>query len=224
MGGWKDSLRFYDPAVKILVTVPNLHWIHKAVVQRLLLLQQDTRYRLTIELPSYKPYENYAHHMIVKLLQGDWDYWLSMDDDNPPANNPLDLVVHDLDIVGFPTPVWHYVGNGDRPIYWTGYDYVSDDDAYREHGDRDGIQRVDAIGGGCFLIARRVFDHPALQTGAFFRTWHEDGTVNKGADLAFCERARTAGFVIWAAYSHFCDQYTEVGLNEVVRAYRGLHG
>lgn len=209
---------------RILITLPNLHWIRPEVAFAAVKLAQDRRYALHLEAPSHKPYENNLHHIVNSLVEGGYDYWLNIDDDNPPLHNPLDLVEKDLDIVGFPTPIWHYTGevHGERPIYWNAYDYVPEADAYKEHTDREGLQQVDAVGTGCVLFARRVFLHPALRYGAFFRTWHPDGTMNKGNDIAFCERARAAGFKVWCAFSHPCDQFAELSLNEVARALQGF--
>jgi hypothetical protein len=192
------------------------------VVHRLLLLQQDRRYQLTIDLPSNKPFENNLHHIVRDFLAGDWDYWLTMDADNPPERNPLDLVELDKDIVGCPTPIWHYTGNGERPIYWNVYDYDETVDAYREHAVRDGLQRVDAIGTGCVLFARRVFEHPAMQKGAFTRKLNDDGTVDKGNDISFCERAREAGFEIYAHFDYPAEHMVEIPLNECSRAFGAL--
>lgn len=208
----------------IYVTVPCEHWIHKAVLRCLLLIQGDPRYCTRIEWPSHKPYENNLHHCASEFLESDCDFWLSMDSDNPPRRNPLDLVDLNLDIVGLPTPIWHYVGKkGERPVYWNAYDYDSSVDAYREHHPREGLQRVDAIGTGCFLIARRVFEDPRMQRGAFIRKLYPNGTVHKGNDMSFCERARSCDFQIWAHFDYPCDHFSELELNEVVGAFRKLY-
>ena len=209
---------------RILVTVPNQHWIHKTVTQKLLMLMLDGRYSLKIEMPSHKPYENNLHHIVTDFVNGDYDFWLSMDADNPPTQNPLNLVELDLDIIGLPTPIWHYTNQaGERPVYWNAYDYVEDKDAYSEHNPKDGLQKVDAIGTGCFLIARRVFDNPHLLKGAFTRKLYPDGTVNKGNDISFCERARECGFQIHTHYDFPCMHFSELELNETVTAFRQLY-
>lgn len=208
---------------KVLITVPNLHWIHKTVVHRLLLLQHDGRYRTTISLPSNKPFENNLHHIINDFMAGGYNYWLSIDDDNPPSKNPLDCVALDKDILGFPTPIWHWEGKeGERPVYLNAYRYKPEADAYTEWRPQEGLQKVDAVGTGCFLIARRVFEDSEMRKGPFLRKLHPDGTVNKGNDLSFCERARERGFEVWAHFDYWCDQMTEISLAELSRALKGL--
>lgn len=207
----------------VLITVPNLQWIHKLVVHRLLLIQQDGRYRTTIQMPSNKPFENNLHHIINEFMAGTWDFWLSMDDDNPPERNPLDLVELDKDIIGLPTPIWYYTGKkGERPIYWNAYQFDPDTGAYREWPVREGLQRVDAVGTGCILISRRVFKDPEMRKGAFSRKLNPDGTVDKGNDISFCERARDRGFEIYCHYDYPAEHISEVPLNEVARSINGM--
>jgi GT2 family glycosyltransferase len=85
------------------------------------------------------------------------------------------------------------------------------------------LQRVDAVGTGCFLVSRRVFLDERMQKGAFQRTFNEDGTVDKGNDLAFCERARACGFEIWAHYGYPCMHFNSLELNEVALAFKRLY-
>jgi hypothetical protein len=209
---------------KILITVPNQHWIHKTVVNRVLRLQQDDRYALTISFPSQKPFENNLHHIIVDLLKGDWDYWLTIDADNPPEKNPLDLVELDKDVIGCPTPIIHFSKEhlGDAPVCLNAFDAVEGSDAYSPHRLMDGLQRVDVVGTGCALFARRVFENPFMQTGCFERKLNLDGTVNKGNDFSFCERAREQGFEIWAHYDYICSHINEVDVNEMQEQYGAL--
>ena len=116
----------------ILVTVPNEGWVHKTVAERMLLLQSDRRHKVRLRFPVERPYENNLHHIVVEFRHGDCDFWLNIDSDNPPMQNPLDLVELDKDIIGLPTPVWHYIGKeGERPIYWNVYDNAQDPHAYR---------------------------------------------------------------------------------------------
>jgi GT2 family glycosyltransferase len=208
----------------ILVSVPNTGYVHKHVAFALLKLQKDSRYDLTIIMPTHNPFENNLHHIVKDFLAGGYDYWLSFDSDNPPMNNPLNLVEFGRDIIGCPTPVWHFDGKhkGDRPIYWNAYDYVPEKDAYKEHGLKEGLQKVDAIGTGCFLIARRVFLNEEMQKGVFTRKLYPDGRVEKGNDISFCERAREQGFEIYSHYDYPCMHFNELELNEVVRAFRSL--
>jgi hypothetical protein len=193
----------------------------------LLNLQMDNRYSLKIIMPTHNPYENNLHHIVNDFIDSDCDFWLNIDSDNPPMNNPLDLVELDRDIIGLPTPVWHFTGKekkGERPIYWNAYDYVNSEDAYKEHNPKAGLQKVDAVGTGCLLISKRIFLNEKMRKGAFTRQLNSDGTVNKGNDISFCELSRSLGFNIYCHYDYPCMHFNELELNEVVRAFRNLYG
>lgn len=210
----------------VLITVPNTGWVHKRVTMSLLALQMDRRYKVTIMLPTWVPYEHNQHRIVQDFIKGEFDFWLSFDSDNPPINNPLDLVDFNRDIIGLPTPVWHFKGDekpGEQPIYWTGYDYVPEKDAYRPHDPKKGLQRVDAIGTGCFLIARRVFMNAEMRKAPFLRCYTEAGIMEKGNDIMFSERARKQGFELWCHYDYPCMHFNELELNEVVRAVKNLY-
>jgi len=215
--------------IKVLVTFPTspAHpYLHKHVVFCSWRLLAERRYEIKPIIPTHNPYENNLHHIIGQFMREDHDFWLNIDADNPPMKNPLDLIELDIDIIGFPTPIWHFGQEkpGERPVYWNAYDYVPEKDAYKEHEPRDALQRVDAIGTGCFLIARRVFENAEMRKGAFARELHSDGRVNKGNDIAFCERAREQGFEVYCHYDYPCMHFNELELNEVVRAFKGLYG
>ena len=178
-------------------------------------------------MPSNKPYENNLHHIVNDFMAGDYDFWLNIDSDNPPMHNPLDLVELDKDIIGLPTPIWHYEGTnqkkGERPIYENVYKYIEKNDAYAEWQEKDGLQKVDSVGTGCFLVARRVFENPEMRKAPFQRTFNEDGTVNKGNDMAFCDRLRKNGFSIYANFNYRCDHFCENSLIETSNAFKNLY-
>jgi hypothetical protein len=211
--------------VSVLISVTNEHWIHKSVVHRLLKLQMDGRYNITIIMPSHKPYENNLHHIVKDVVNGGFDFWLNIDSDNPPERNPLDLVELDLDVVGMVTPVIHFdkLRLGDAPVYLNAYDYVPEHDAYKPHIPFKGLQEVDAIGTGCVLFSAEVFKHPEMMKGCFTRKLNSDGTVNKGNDISFCERAKENGFRIYAHYDYFCGHFKEIETNEMVEHFKAFN-
>lgn len=201
---------------KVLITVPNQMWLHKHVVFCLLHLQNDNRLDKQIILPTHRPLENNLHHIIKEFLEGDYTHWLSIDADNPPTKNPLDLVFLDLDIVGCPTPVLHIDKQGERPLYLNALDWGGN--GWTEHNDKIGLQEVDAIGGGCFVISRRVLEKLKYKQ-PFQRTYNRDGTVEYGNDYSFSKKAKEAGFKLFAHYDYLCRHFVEVDLLETWEAF-----
>jgi len=207
--------------MKILISVPNIGYIHKQVVFVLLKLKMESRYPFQIILPTHSPYENNLHHIVKDFMEGDYTHWLNIDSDNPPINNPLDLVELDKDIIGLPTPVVHFDRDklGEQPVYWNAYDYVPEKDAYKPHELKEGLQKVDAVGTGCVLYSRRVFENQQMRQAPFLRKTLPDGRVDKGNDISFCERAREQGFEIYAHYDYPCMHFNEVEVNEMVEQF-----
>ncbi len=206
--------------MNILLSVPNKGWIHKHVSFALLKLIQDKRYKVNIIQPTHTPYENNLHHIVNDFMAGDYRYWLNIDADNPPTKNPLDLVELDKDIMGLPTPVWHFTGKkkGERPMYENVYRYSPEHNAYKEWSVKEGLQKVDAVGTGCVLISRRVFANLKMRLAPFARKCNADGTVDRGNDISFCERATEQGFKVYAHYDYRCLHFNELELHEVGRA------
>lgn len=201
------------------VTVPNgSGTLHKLVHFAVIRILQDPRYTLRHDCPTHSPYVHNLHRCTQDFLDSGEDYWLSMDDDNPPTRNPLDLVQLDLDVVGLPTPVWHDAVRGDRPFYLNAVDWDADAGGYRPHEPCEGLQQVDAIGSGCFMVARRVM--MALRDQQpFMRKWNDQGLVTMGGDYAFCKKVRKAGFKVWAHFDYPCMHLNTLEIGKVAQAF-----
>lgn len=211
-----------DEHPSVLVTIPNTGWVHRSVVEVLMKLGRSP-VNMQLSLPQFVPLENAQHHIIAKILKSDYDFWLNLDSDTAPMNDPLELLDLDLDMIGLPYPLLLAGKPGERPISWAAWDYVEEEDGYAEHLEKQGLQKVDAVGGGCFLIKCDVFrKHPELQSGAFARTLNSNGTVQRGNDISFCERLRSVGIQIHAHYDYPCKHFKEVDLARVNSGFREL--
>ena len=73
--------------MKVLVSVPNTGWVHKHVCFVTDGLLLNRKHALRIIRPTETPYENNLHHIVNEFMAGDWDFWLNIDSDNPPAGN-----------------------------------------------------------------------------------------------------------------------------------------
>ncbi len=204
-------------AKSVYLTVPNgKGWIHKGVHFATIKILQDPRYKVRHDCPTHTPYVQNLHKCMWDFLDHGEDFWLSMDDDNPPLNNPLDLIDEDLDIVGFPTPVWHSAVPGDRPWYFNALMAV--EDGFKPAEILGGLQEVDAIGTGCFMVSRRVIQAMKLDR-PFERQWDEKGLTIMGCDYSFCTKAKKRGFRIWVHSDYMCDHFNELPLTEVIKRF-----
>lgn len=206
---------------RVYVTCPNgSGHIHKLVHFALCKILSDHRHQVRHDCPTHTPYVNNLHRCMNDFLASDDEFWLSMDDDNPPTRNPLDLVDLNLDLVGLPTPVWHSQKKGDRPYYFNALNKAPG--GYKPTEDTEGLVEVDAIGSGCFLVHRRVIE--ALRhSQPFARQWGANGEVTLGGDFSFCEKVKASGFKVWAHFGYLCDHIQTLPMLEVIQSFHAAH-
>lgn len=209
---------------KVLLTIPTGDgWIHKLVVAGVMRLLADKRYAVTAIFPTHIPVENNRNACIQDVLKGGYDWWLTIDADNPPRKNPLDLIELGHNIVGCPTPVYHYDGKhpGDSPVYLNAMDEIREAGEFvgwKPHACHSGLQEVDAVGSGCLLVARCVLES-LKDEQPFMRSWNKQGIVVAGSDFLFCQKAKAHGHRIWAHYDYYCGHVNEVDLFETTNAF-----
>ncbi len=199
----------------VLVSVPNTGWISRDLFQPLWMIGNDHRYSVTFNMPCRKPVEVAYCEMAEMLREGDYDWWLNIDSDNPPTRNPLDLIELDKDIITCPTPIWR-PDNEDKPFSWNAM-FLGEDGTHYEWQQPSGLQEVDAVGMGCTLINKRVFQVPKMQYQPFMREWKPNGTALRGTDVSFCMRAKESGFKVWAHFDYPCDHMKEVNLTKALK-------
>jgi len=201
----------------IYLTVPNADgWVHKLVHFAIIRMMQDQRFIIRHDAPTHQPYEQNLHKCLWDFLNGGEQYWISIDSDNPPVRNPLDLIELDCDIIGLPTPVWYNAVPGDQPYYFNALKWVEDKQGYQPIIG-EGLTEVDAVGSGCFIIARRVIE--ALKDEQpFVRQWGQDGLVQLGCDFSFCKKAKEKGFRVFTHFDFICHHINDINLLEVIQA------
>ena len=219
---------------KVMIGVPNLGWNRCELTNHLMMtVTRENRYQLSTHWPSDKPYEKNINKFVRDtFLPSEADYLWLIDSDNPPQEiegrgpdprtgpryNPLDLVELDRDIISCPTP---QPREGD--VFW-----VIMDDAPEQEGvkweavrqvppeKRRSLQKIDATGSGCILIARRVLEDPEMRA-PFLQNWNEDGIPELTGDFTFCKRARKAGYSVWAHWDYRCAHFKETDVTDRFR-------
>lgn len=202
---------------RVLLSVPNTGWIHKLVTFSVVRLLQWPGAQTTFIAPTWVPYEHSMNRIAKDFIEGPYDFWLNIDADNPPFGNPLELTGLGLDIVGCPTPIYHFDSKAPSwPICWNGMDAV--EDGWREHQAKDGLQEVDAVGSGCVLFSRRAIE--TVPPPWFRREVDEWGRVVCGPDFGFCQAAKSLGLAVHCHYGCPCRHFKELELCEAVEAFR----
>lgn len=204
---------------RVLISLPHTGQIHTSTVNAIeQLILPDQRVQLQVIRPSAVPFENNMNQVIQYCLQGDWDFWINLDSDQAPLKNPLDLVFLDKDVIGLPTPAVKFGQAGwENPFFWSVYRWDEKREAYfvyKYQPDQGPLQEVDAVGSGCWVVARRVLEalqHPLQQH------WDEHGILQMGGDVSFCRKARAQGFRIFAHYDYPCRHFKTVDLYEVMK-------
>lgn len=208
---------------RVLLSLPHMgshHFANSTAVEALMM--PDQRVQLGITRPSARPYENNLNQVIKKFIDEGWDYWINLDDDQAPINNPIDLVFLDKDIVGLPTPSFKFGQPGAKhPFFWSVYSWDAQERAYRPYEyklETGPLQEVDAVGSGCWVVARRVL---LALSQPLLRRYDKDGIVTMGCDLSFCTKAREQGFKIYAHYDYPCRHFKTIDVLEVMKVLAG---
>ncbi|MDX1430526.1 MAG: hypothetical protein R3282_09570 [Rhodothermales bacterium] len=207
---------------KVFVTVPIAakEGICNHVAETLITLREDPRYAVNIEFPCAQPSEMARSIGLKMFLESKHDHWLTIDSDNPPACNPLDLVEHlgdEKPIIGLPTPVHRHDSSGVLHLPWNVYTRVGDLKYKSIHPPKEdeGWQEVDAVGTGCVLMRGSIFDNGAMCFMPFQRIWNDDGTADLGSDLAFCQRAKRFGYRVWVNWEYTCNHFGPANYSEI---------
>lgn len=198
---------------RIQVVVPNQGQVDTRLMVWLMQLMHDGRFDLHYAFPIYSPIASARNKVARDFRESPvpFDYLLMVDSDVIPSTNPLDLVERDLDVVGQICPIWKGGMAPGREVMWN----VVPLEGSMLIG--EGLARVQAVGAGCLLIARRVLEHPAMRA-PFAEEYDEDGILVRGEDVAFCHRAREAGFEVWADLGARCSHNCTVDLWQVGNA------
>lgn len=175
-----------------------------------MMIQQDA-YRIHLAYEAAKPITNNRNTIVQKFLATkECDYLMMIDDDIVPPPNILKLIDFDKDII---TPFMFTRQKGDIvPLFLT-----KNKDGIHDVGDHlnlTGLQECDATGTGCIIIKRAVLEHPAMRY-PFRNEYDADGVKTKGNDLAFCDRAKEAGFKVWVHLDYVCSHFMLYDLKEL---------
>jgi hypothetical protein len=205
----------------VQIVVLELGWLRAEQRDFMVALSRDDRYNLIMGRNHAKPVTNNRNQIVKTFLHSppEHEFLLMMDNDVVPRDNPLDYVERDLDIVVFPCPIWKPGQECDNPVVWN--IRVRDEEGQVISGkiEGHGLREISEGGTGAILIARRVLEHPDMRA-PFVEEMDEYGVSVLGHDLAFCARARAAGFKVWGALDCPCRHWDTLDLGMVDALFR----
>jgi hypothetical protein len=168
-------------------------------------------------IAGYRPLVSARNTAVTDFLKTDCTHLLFIDDDIVPPSHALEelleadkdvvcpvcLMVKDIKGMLFPMPaIFKKNGTGNYKPYYG-----------------EGIEEVDTITGGCFLIKRHVLE----DTGYRFKfEYNDDGIRTKSADVVFSETMKKHGYKLYAHYDIVCHHVRTVDLCGIHKAINGV--
>jgi len=198
--------------IKVAIAIPHTGWTVGGLETRIAQWIRESDYDVIQIFKQVKPTVSNRNLIVKDFLESDADYLLTIDSDTVPTSNPLKMIEYDKDIVGGVYPAWK-----ETSYVWLAV-RRGDDGEFQQlpKKDREGLVEVDGLGAGCMLIKRKVLE--AIKTPFLDKINEEIGNRALGHDLYFCERAKKAGFKVYADWGTMCDHYKEIPLIPVVNA------
>ncbi len=151
-------------------------------------------------MPQLKPHDHCRNDIVLKFLSTDCDWLLMVDSDVVPPVNVLEMINNNVDVCSAHVSTF----NGEViPVGMT-----KDERGYHHNFKHSapGLHKVDAVGTGCILIKRQVFDR--LDKPYFRFKYNSDGLLVNGEDFDFSERVGEVCFD--ARYK--CKHYTTIAI------------
>ena len=202
----------------IFVSVTNTGTICSKLIPTLITWARKTNYDVRFFFPNIVPLDasrNTCVEEFLKISNNEDDRLLFIDDDMVIPENGLEILVnHNKDICGLlclmckPDDVGMMVP---LPVACR----YNENKQYVVHFEGKGLTEVDALGGACIMIKRKVFE--AIGEKAYEYQYYPNGTLSLVADYYFCQKAQNKGFKIWVDFDNVTGHLKEIDLREFSR-------
>jgi hypothetical protein len=193
---------------KVWIAVLTSGNVRHELAMALITMSHDDRYDLEFHFSFARPIPSNRCQIVKHFLASDADWLAMIDSDVWPYRNLLDLVEADEDVIVFPTPIWR-ARVPEPPIVSN----ITPLNGNRVDLSEAPLVEVARGGGSAMLLSRRVLE--GIPPPPFAYDFDADGVTTCDEDIYFCDKARAAGFAIWAAYSHPCGHVKEIDLVDV---------
>lgn len=193
-----------DKVLIAVITDENIHYKVVGVLCQIMIA--NTKYEIDTCISAMRGIGEHRNMMVKTFLEGDADYLLFIDADNPPPHNVLDLIDLDKEVIGLPTPIQMSPIQGLTEIFWNVF---GDDDKPIKYSGK-GLEEVNMVGSGVMLIRRDVLEKlnnpfTTVRNGADLRI--------VGTDTAFCKKCKKQDIKVWTHWDYKCDHFKTINLN-----------
>lgn len=189
---------------KIFVGIPNTGYLRTELVSWLFSHEDKDKYEVTMFFPQNKPHDYNRNIIVKKFLETDNEYLLMIDSDVVPISNVLEM--SDLD-KGIMSALVRTYKDGDLiPVA-----LKKVEGGYKVWSPLSkGLNEVDAVGTGCLMIKREVFNKI---TKPYFRfRYNDEGFLINGEDFDFCDRVKEAGYKVYFNADYEAQHFTTINI------------
>ena len=182
------------------------------------LVQWTNQRDIPVELifqPFSAPVDHARNDIVRRFMATKCTHLLMIDDDIVPPFEALErLVKHNKDIVAAICPLIGPNKKGEMITTWNAF--YKTKNGYAPWGSCPGLQKVAAVGTGCIMIKRGVFDYCCRFTTEYDKN---TGIKTKGEDISFCDQVAEHGFKIFADFKLECKHIKACNLLELQPLY-----
>jgi len=194
---------------KIYIAMPTMGETRTEMLLFFLNINPKGEYDIKVNVTLVGHATENRNYLIQKFLESDCEWLFLLDADTVPPMNVLDMLKNDKDVCCGLYFVWMKGGLYPLAMKKVGdkYNIIPDQD--------EPLVEVDASGGGCMLLKRKVIE--ALKPPYFKELQDQYGCRSKGNDFYFCEKVKEAGFKIWLDKRYVSSHYKTIDLRNLIR-------
>jgi len=218
----KKNMKKKNNPIPVYVAIPNHDSrIHVQLVNRLvqMFLEESDRkkYEITLRFSKITGIDYNRNAIVNDFLKTENKWLLMIDSDNPPINNPLNLIEFNKDVMCLPTMMWRGVDgpDGNEGLAYNVYKKIRGGWKTFVYDGKNKLFQADRVGTGCILIKRRVLEK--IKAPFASKTDKKTGMRTLGEDVNFSDKAKRAGFKLYGHWDYSCSHYKEVDLLDVAQ-------
>lgn len=202
-----------DKIPKIFIAIPcGDGFIHGELAMRLIEYTHNSNYSVKIKLyPNLSPLDNARNVAVKEFLEDYFDYLLFIDDDIIPPPGCLDELLKANKEVISPLCMTMKAGDDGIPFPMPVAMRYDENKQYRPYYGK-GVEEVDAMTGGMFLVKREVYEK---MERPFAFTYHKNGLVIYSEDFYFSQQCQKLGYKLYTNFSLLCKHIRQIDVRAI---------